>query len=846
MSNSIRRNTAFDLTKPEFQKPQNRLEANRWLLKATFGAGTPETDLELTTTKTNIVPRSDCQDDAAVLMDIGYEAYVNQQFQEEIQSLRQVCAERRAYENQQLGTDLGYLHPYGFSGDPNYNAVFKWWWGEVIHGKAQIRHKLAYALSQIFVVDENEGGGRGTPDSEAYYDILVRATEDNNTSTYLQLLEEVTYSPMMSRMLTYSGNKKFDPVTGARPDENYAREILQLFSIGLKQLNMDGTPMLDENGVEMETYTSEDITNLASVFTGFEAGYASPNPPYKMYLGQRYWENLHETGEKILFAYPNQDPVIIPDLGESEFKAIDYKPQREGFVVLNATENEFQVAREVSSAESRNNQKIWYSTSSDLSNRVTAYMDFTPDFATIKKANHGLSNGDIIYSYSTLQESIDICLNHIFNHPTLPPFIAKSLIKFFVTSNPSPQYVRRVAEKFVDNGNGVRGDLASVTKAILLDREAIVPYGINPVVYGRSTTIVDRLVRVARAFKDDLIHAAVELKRYGSTTAVRDPYWDRWPFDKMPRIFTKPEYTYQYGACSIPITRSLQVLRSPSVFNFYRPGYVPPGSPIGEVGKTAPELQMNTVGEQIDWMWQVAAFAETEKEFFRVHYGNPDPVGHDLQAYGLEFETDENAILTIKDVSSTSAFTVDMDRTTTVVDDRRISKPYTTLKRLSDGTYAYSGYVKSPNPNPNEDNVEYFSGAKGSADFAVGDQLIGEPLWILPPSGLGHRNTKEGRALNFMLYKFENLLPETPGESSDADLNAVIDHVEEKLMTRPISQSLRQKMREIGKLPTVAQLSAFSPDYDNHYRNFVMTHSQKKIRRMIGLLLVSPEFFLQD
>lgn len=138
--------------------------------------------------------------------------------------------------------------------------------GAAVSSDDQLRQRTAYALSQIVVVSGRTSTAlhRLPHVQAAYQDILVR----NAFGNYRDILEEVTYSPAMARYLTYLRGKKADPSTGSVPDENYAREIMQLFTIGLVELNMDGTPRL-QGGQMVETYTNDDIVGLARVFTGF-------------------------------------------------------------------------------------------------------------------------------------------------------------------------------------------------------------------------------------------------------------------------------------------------------------------------------------------------------------------------------------------------------------------------------------------------------------------------------------------------------------------------------------------------------------------------------------------------
>lgn len=140
------------------------------------------------------------------------------------------------------------------------NRVDELYWDHIITADDQVRQRMAFALSQIVVYSDaanNDQLMRGY-----YQDILIR----NALGNYRELLDEVTYSPAMAEWLTYLRNRKGDPNTGRMPDENYAREILQLFSIGLVELNLDGTPRLNAQGQQIETYTNDDIIGLARVF----------------------------------------------------------------------------------------------------------------------------------------------------------------------------------------------------------------------------------------------------------------------------------------------------------------------------------------------------------------------------------------------------------------------------------------------------------------------------------------------------------------------------------------------------------------------------------------------------
>ncbi len=365
------------------------------------------------------------------------------------------------------------------------------WWDAVLYGPDQLRQRVAFALSEILVVSDRITALEDNPvGMAAYYDILVKHALGN----YRELLEAVSKSPAMGLYLSHLQNQRAWPEKHIRPDENYAREILQLFSIGLWQLNPDGTRMLDADGRPIPTYDQDVVENFARVFTGWnyadadEWDYYPENPffwrPMKPYQPQE-WERLggyHDRAAKRLLAYP--DPDLPPD----------------------------QWTRE----------------------RIPA----------LKKGEDA-------------QTDLDRALDNIFGHPNVGPFLARRLIQRLVTSNPSPAYVRRVAAAFDDNGRGERGDLFAVVKAILLDPEARRDPAKAPPSFGKLREPIIRQAHLWRALDG----------RPDEGELVGDVY---------------PEYNHGQAP-----------LRAPSVFNFFRPDYAPPGE-ISRKGLVAPEFQILT------------------------------------------------------------------------------------------------------------------------------------------------------------------------------------------------------------------------------------------------------------
>lgn len=217
----------------------------------------------------------------------------------------------------------------------SYSEFHGIWRNQTLYAPDQLRQRMANALSQIMVVSIR---GSGLSNARAaignYNDLLA----DHAFGNFRELLEAVTLNPVMGRYLNMLRNRKADPTRNIHPDENFAREVMQLFTIGLHQLNLDGTPKLDDNGSTIPTYTQEDIEGLAAVFTGWTfAGvdkfWRNNNDFVTPMVG---WPDYHQTGDKqvigghvingatmeaeleqvmdILFNHPNVAPFISQQL----------------------------------------------------------------------------------------------------------------------------------------------------------------------------------------------------------------------------------------------------------------------------------------------------------------------------------------------------------------------------------------------------------------------------------------------------------------------------------------------------------------------------------------------------
>ncbi len=360
------------------------------------------------------------------------------------------------------------------------------WWESAIWGEDQLRQKMAYALSQLLVIsnvsDVLFNDSRGIAN---YHDILARHAFGN----YRDLLEAVTLNPMMGEYLSMVRNEKANEQRNIRPDENYAREIMQLFSIGLVELNLDGTVKLDEQDQVIPSYGQDDIKNLARVFTG-----------WNMATIDNWWE-WTSTG----------DAEILP------MKAFN------------------------------------------------AYHDTTQKI---------LFGSKIIPPNQTPQQDLDSALDIIFAHPNVAPFISKQLIQRFVTSNPSPEYVSRVASVFNNNGEGVKGDLSAVIKAILLDDEALTGHTSAPTSFGKLREPILKIAAIWRAFKAQGVPVS-NLDNENSPI-----FNNRLRFRGTDREFGQRPYG------------------SFSVFNFYRPDFQQPGA-IKDSGLSSPEFQIMTDSQMI-------------------------------------------------------------------------------------------------------------------------------------------------------------------------------------------------------------------------------------------------------
>jgi uncharacterized protein (DUF1800 family) len=312
----------------------------------------------------------------------------------------------------------------------------------------------------------------------------------NAFGNFRDLLLDVARHPMMGSYLSHYNNPKGDSATNVHPDENFAREIMQLFTIGLYELNPDGSPKLDNNGDRIPTYTNLDIKELAKVFTGLGPGSVVENPfGLEAEFGLSFWF----AGKKT--------PMVV------------YEP--------------------------------WHET-----------------------GEKHLLNGYVIPSGQSGMKDIEDAVNQLFNHTNTGPFFARRMIQQLVKSNPSPEYISRVAAAF-SNTNGIRGDMKAVIKAVLLDEEARSCGWINHPHQGKLIEPMLRYFNVTRQLD------------------IYNPSGLDW----------NTGYAFYEQTGQAP-------LASPSVFNFFQPDFKPNGS-ILDLGLVAPEFQIHNSATSIAYFNEV-------------------------------------------------------------------------------------------------------------------------------------------------------------------------------------------------------------------------------------------------
>ena len=348
-------------------------------------------------------------------------------------------------------------------------------------GQDQLRQRVIFGLSEYIVVAMN----KNTEPNEIipWIQLLSR----NAFGNYRTLLKELTIDASMGKYLDLVNSG----VDGGAANENYPREVMQLFSMGVYKLNVDGSLQLDAAKHPIPTYTETDVKQLARALTGWTFNSADGTTG-----GGGNWNY-----------YPG--PMIpVPGKHNTSSKNI---------------------------------------------------------------------LGQTLPAGRTIQQDLDGAIDIIFNHPNVGPFVATRLIRALVTSNPSPAYIARVAARFNNNGQGVRGDMQAVVRAIIMDREA--RNDTPPANFGRLRTPMQNIIAFARALNLDL-----------------------GPASQFSWLF----YDMNEG-----------LLDAPSVFGHYSPYYHIPKSPL-----FGPEFQIYSASEAVN-----------RANFLYYFMANPWPINPALQPF---------------------------------------------------------------------------------------------------------------------------------------------------------------------------------------------------------------------
>ncbi len=358
----------------------------------------------------------------------------------------------------------------------NYAERRNYWLWQATTRSDQLRMRTAFALSQILVVSDLDYNTANFGRISDYQDMLARGA----FGSYRQLLEQVTLHPAMGLYLSHMSNRKSVRYTNGQgvqvtivPDENYARELMQLFSIGLVERNPDFSPRLDAQGRAVPTYDQEVVKGMARVLTGWT------------------WHG-------------NTRDTFWRWGADNEARPMTCVPE---------------------------------------------YHDEAPKT---------IFNGIVIDEGSNCAASLAKMLDALAAHPNAAPFVSRQLIQRFVSSNPSPQYVERIAKVWTDTG----GNLGRVVKAILLDPEARIAPAPDNATYGKVREPLLQLTALWRAFD----------ARY------------------LPRADGQYYFAFS-NSWDFATSLGQDSLRSPSVFNFYEPDYRMQGA-NGVAGPYAPELQL--------------------------------------------------------------------------------------------------------------------------------------------------------------------------------------------------------------------------------------------------------------
>jgi uncharacterized protein (DUF1800 family) len=406
-------------------------------------------------------------------------------------------------------------------------------WQQSLTRNDQLRQRMALALSEIFVMSTNSNVNNSFQVA-AYMDLMAA----NALGNYRNVLESVIRSPAMGVFLSHLRNNG----ASETPNENFAREVLQLFSVGLVPLNVAGVPI-----GTAPTYDEDTVRGFSRIFTGLS------------YDDRRTGAQVCPDGRTDTIPNFFWSPTSTCSIAGSEKIRFDMSGFARPMVIYPGYHS------------NKEKRLLQYDTATAASpdlNCTAARIDASKLLPAIAP-EAGVTNGTRV-STATGNAMLSRAIDNIFCHPNVGPFISEQLIRFFVTSTPSPEYVARVSAVFNDNGNintatGRRGDLKAVITAILLDDEALKP---------------DLLSDTAR-------------ERFGK---LKEPMLR---FSAILRAFPHPTIAGHSGRRLIDNINGVESgiaqgpYQSPSVFNFFHPEFSPPG-PIKNANAFGPEFEITT------------------------------------------------------------------------------------------------------------------------------------------------------------------------------------------------------------------------------------------------------------
>ncbi len=409
------------------------------------------------------------------------------------------------------------------------------YWRMNLQNRDFLRDKIVGAWLEILVISIASDIGTYGYGVMNYLDIFKRHAFGN----FRDILQEISLHTSMGTFLSHYGNPKANPAANTLPDENFAREVMQLFTIGLHELNNDGTPVTNPDGSFIPTYDNEDIGEMAKVFTGLgSGGTISPN------LDTLFWNPIW-----------GRDYTIPMKMYEDKHE---------------------------------------------------------PSIKT-------LFDGDLVIPANQPgMQDITMALDYLFNHKNTPPFICYRLIQLFVKSNPTPAYVNRVVNVFIDDGNGTRGNMAATVKAILLDEEArSCDWQMHPD-QGKFRPATEKGFQFARI-------AEVE--------------------SETGEIWTDASYQ-TWTAGHIPMA-------APSVFNHHQRDFAPFGE-IQDAGLVAPEFQIFDSHTSIGYVNMIWRWFFLWEEYGYGTWRDPTWKMHPSYDNFLESGQDPEVLLNILDMRLTN------------------------------------------------------------------------------------------------------------------------------------------------------------------------------------------------